>query len=147
MALVLLLCQIMSGRIVEMNIEYDSRPAWRNYWFPILVGVISLPVFGLGLLILLWVVVQRFGNRFYIEKSKIESRAGILSKELRSIRLENLRDVHMKQSVMQRLFAVGDIAFSSSGQSTQEVVFTGIENPQALKDSIDDYLHQRTQSR
>ena len=130
-----------------MNIEYDSRPAWRNYWFQILLGVISLPVFGLGLVILLWVVVQRFGNRFYIEKSKIESRAGILSKELRSIRLENLRDVHMKQSVMQRLFAVGDIAFSSSGQSTQEVVFTGIENPQALKDSIDDYLHQRTQSR
>jgi uncharacterized membrane protein YdbT with pleckstrin-like domain len=129
-----------------MIIEYDSRPAWRNYWFAILIGVISIPVFGFGLVILLWVVVQRYGNRFYIEKSKIESRSGIVSKELRSIRLENLRDVHMKQSVMQRLFSVGDIAFSSSGQSTQEVVFSGIENPQALKDSVDDFLNRPMQT-
>jgi uncharacterized membrane protein YdbT with pleckstrin-like domain len=128
-----------------MGIEYDSRPAWRNYWFAILIGVLSLPVYGLGIFILLWVLFQRLGNRFYIEKSKIESRAGIISKDLRSIRLENLRDVHMKQSVMQRIFSVGDIAFSSSGQSTQEVVFSGIAHPQALKDMVEDYLHQRAQ--
>lgn len=129
-----------------MNIEYDSRPAWRNYWFPILVGFLSLPVYGIGALILLWVVVQRYGSRYYVEKSKIESRAGIISKELCSIRLENLRDVHLKQSVMQRLFLVGDLAFSSSGQSTQEVIFSGIHAPQALKDTIEDYLHQRAQA-
>jgi uncharacterized membrane protein YdbT with pleckstrin-like domain len=129
-----------------MSIEYDSRPAWRNYWFPILIGLLSLPVFGIGALILLWVIIQRYGNRYYVEKSKIESRAGIISKELRSIRLENLRDVHLKQSVMQRLFSVGDLAFSSSGQSTQEVIFSGICAPQALKDLIEDYLHQRAQA-
>lgn len=125
-----------------MNVEYDSRPAWRNYWFAILIGVISIPAFGFGLLILLWVVVQRYGNRFYIERSKIESRAGIISKDLRSIRLENLRDVHLKQTVFQRIFSVGNVAFSSSGQSAQEVIFFGIPNPQALKDEVEDYLHQ-----
>ena len=126
-----------------MNIEYDSRPAWRNYWFPMLIGLLSIPAFGIGFLILLWVVVQRLGNRFYIEKSKVESRAGIISKELRSIRLEHLRDVHLKQSVWQRLFSVGDVAFSSSGQSTQEVVFFGISAPQDLKDNVEDYLQER----
>ena len=35
---------------------------------------------------------------------------------------------------------------ASSGQSAQEVVFTGIADPQALKDEVEDYLHERSQS-
>jgi len=128
-----------------MSVEYDSRPAWRVYWFAILIGVLSLPI-GIGALILLWVAVQRYGSRYTIEKNKIECRSGIISKDLRSIRLENLRDVRLKQSIMQRLFLVGDLAFSSSGQSIEEVTFSGISKPQALKDGVEDYLFLRAQA-
>jgi len=121
------------------SLDFDSRPSWRSYWLGILLGIL-LAVTGVGLLILGWVFWDRLGNRYKVQSGKIESRKGVISKNLKSVRLENLRDIELNQSVLQRLLGIGNLSFSTAGSIGAEVVFDGIANPQDLKDSVEGYM-------
>lgn len=137
---------------------YSSLPAWRTSWFSIGVTAV-LTVAGLGLLLLRffepplqhWVAVgvlvlagivalsilfKHFEWRFVITGDVIESRRGIIGRELRSIRIQDLRNVNVRQSLWQRIFGVGDVEFSSAGGSDVEVVFFSIPDPVGLKDTV-----------
>ena len=120
-----------------MSISYESRPAWREQWLPLTLGILLLPVFGLGLIFILWVVVGRYASHYKIENGRIQVRNGIVSKDERSIRIKDLRDVALKQSVVERLLRIGTLEFSSSGSHGAEVVFAGILKPKILKSQIE----------
>jgi len=137
---------------------YSSRPAWRTSWFRIGVTA-ALAVAGLGLLLFrffeqppqhwvaagalmlagivgLSILFKHLAWRFVITDDVIESRRGIIGRDLQSIRIQDLRNVNVRQSLFQRIFGVGDVEFSSAGSSDVEVVFFSIPDPMGLKDRV-----------
>lgn len=136
---------------------YLAHPAWRNQWFAILslvalvaVGV-SVALRGAGkieplylqaaiagfaiasLWLLLVVLYRHYAWTYTIRDGSIESRRGIIGRDVQSIRVEDLRNVNVHQSIVQRLFKVGDVEFSSAGGAGVEVTFRGVPDPLAVK--------------
>ncbi len=135
------------------------RPAWRNQWLAIIIEallfLLSILMFigtaaseelvyrvSVGLFPLIFVVVaivilyRRYSWRFTITNETIESSYGIISRNVKSIRVKDLRNVNLKQSILQRIFGVGDLEFSSSGGVGIEVSFYGITKPMEIKNQI-----------
>jgi uncharacterized membrane protein YdbT with pleckstrin-like domain len=138
-------------------VHYDSHPAWQYQWSAVLAIAVTLAVslwtlvYGphylgarnahlaisatgaIALYFVLLMLYRRFAWRYLIDDQNIESYQGVLARHVRSIRLEDLRNINVNQSVMQRLFGVGDVEFSSAGGDGIEVVFFGVIDPMAVK--------------
>ena len=145
--------------------RYAARPAWHNQWWQIAVAAAVPVMFGLAIIwgeryfsgatlravlavpaavfvyLIIVVVYRRYSWHYTIDGETIESRQGLIARKLQSIRIRDLRNINLKQSLMQRLLNVGDVEFSSAGGGGVEVVFLGVSDPTAVK-----ALAQRLQS-
>ncbi len=140
--------------------EYRSHPALRNQWFAIFVAIvlfalfvylglkgaaagggtnvqIVLAIIGVPMLVLVGIIVYRYHVwTFTLRGDTIESCKGIIGREVQSIRVQDLRNVNVRQSFFQRLFGVGDVEFSSAGGAGVEVTFYGVTDPLGVKDRV-----------
>ncbi|MHB8742902.1 MAG: PH domain-containing protein [Sulfuricaulis sp.] len=146
--------------------NYRSHPAWRNQWWRI-ASIAPLPI--IFVLALIWeerhsaemplrvvlvavaalfgyllttILYHRYLWRYTINTENIESCRGLIGRQVRSIRLQDLRNINVNQTLMQRILGVGDVEFSSSAGSDVEVVFFGVHDPMGIK-----ALAQRLQDR
>ncbi len=137
--------------------NYIARPAWLNQWWQIGILFLMPVVFVLGYLkghqyfssenlrvvlvviaavfvyLLAVVVYRRYSWAYTINGETIESREGLIARKVCSIRVRDLRNINVKQSLWQRLMGVGDVEFSSAGGSGIEVTFRGVSDPLQVK--------------
>ncbi len=136
---------------------YRSHPAWRNQWWkiasigllPVIFVLTSIwgtqyfseaplravlvAVAALFGYLLATILYHRYLWRYTINTDNIESCRGLIGRKVRSIRLQDLRNINVNQTFMQRIFGVGDVEFSSSAGSDVEVVFFGVSDPMGIK--------------
>lgn len=143
--------------------NYTLRPAWRSQWGLILIAAILflisfLPLWGaiqstngtnggvptslLSVLVVpfigvcLIILYRHFASTFTIEGGNIESRRGIIARKVNSIRIVDVRNINVKQSILDRILGIGDVEFSSAAGTEAEVVFNDIANPMRVKEQI-----------
>ena len=136
-------------------IIYRARPAWRSQWLTLglilILGLLYLTVVptllsdqasamihlaliiaGVCLLgLLLPVLYRHYAWRYTIDEEQIESRYGIVTRDLSSMRIEYLHQIRVRRSLFQRLWGIGDIRFIGPGGN--EIEFKGIAQPLQLK--------------
>ncbi len=84
---------------------------------------------GIGALMLLkWWLTVIFTELSITNKRTI-LRRGIVSRFTTEVQHDDIRNIQVDQSIFERLFGVGDIAISSSGQDDLEVDVDGIPQP------------------
>lgn len=139
------------------NMNYIVRPAWLNQWWHIAIAVLLPFVFIMAYLkghqyfssenlrviyvvivalfvyLVAVVIYRRYSWAYMIDGETIESREGLIARKLCSIRVRDLRNINVKQSLWQRLMGVGDVEFSSAGGSGIEVSFRGVSDPLQVK--------------
>jgi uncharacterized membrane protein YdbT with pleckstrin-like domain len=137
--------------------HYQARPTWRYQWSAVVtIAVMALivvlaAVYGpmyfsarlahliiaaaaaIALYALLLAAYRRLCWRYVIDDHNIESYQGVLARRVHSIRLEDLRNINVNQTVMQRLLGVGDVEFSSAAGGDVEVMFFGVADPMGIK--------------
>ncbi|CAN5187746.1 hypothetical protein BH24PSE2_BH24PSE2_10190 [soil metagenome] len=140
--------------------HYEARPAWRNSLLRIATALflivfaavlyftalehadqpVRVAVAGIGVVIALFLmapsIYEHYAWRYLIADRSIECHHGIFSRDVNAIRLRDLRNVNVRQTLLQRLLGVGDVEFSSAGGSGIEVAFRGIVNPLGLKRKV-----------
>ena len=140
--------------------HYSARPAWRNSILRIATALL-VAVFGgalsltaladsdpplrvavavvatvIALLLLAPGIYRHYAWRYLIADRSIECHYGILSRDVSAVRLRDLRNVNVRQSMLQRILNVGDVEFSSAGGSGIEVAFRGVVDPLGLKRKV-----------
>ena len=137
--------------------NYLARPAWLNQWWQIGIMFLMPVVFVLAYLkghqyfssenlrvvlvvtvavfvyLVAVVIYCRYSWAYTINGETIESREGLIARKVCSIRVRDLRNINVKQSLWQRLMGVGDVEFSSAGGSGIEVSFRGVSDPLQVK--------------
>jgi len=137
--------------------HFDDRPAWHNQWWQIGVAFCLPVVFVLAIFwgdryfsapnlrvvlvviaavfvyLVAVVTFRRYAWRYTIDDETIESRHGIIARKVQSIRIRDLRNINVDQSLVQRLLGLGNVEFSSAGGGGIEVVFYGVADPMSVK--------------
>lgn len=139
------------------TMNYIARPAWLNQWWQI--GIMFLMPFvlvlaylkgnlyfspenlrvvyvvcaGVFVYLIAVVIYRRYSWAYTISSETIESREGLIARKVKSIRIQDLRNINVNQSLVGRIVGVGDVEFSSAGGSGIEVVFRGVDDPLKVK--------------
>ncbi len=125
---------------MEETVLYEEHPAmFRNHPFLFILSIVLIAAFGLGLIILLVWWVQTLGTKLTVTNERITLRKGIFSKYTNEVFHTDIRNVQLDQSFFQRIFDVGTIAISTSGQEGIEISVAGIPHPQQVRDLIDEH--------
>jgi len=144
----------------NFSFSYEGRPAWRNQWLLLtlitLWGLITILItvgvafdkaspddltmlaisWGVFVLLVLVAMYNKYSWRYILRDDQVQSLHGIVARDMKSIRLQDIRNVNVKQSFFQRIFNIGDVQFSSAGGSGIEVAFFGVLDPMALQEKV-----------
>lgn len=99
------------------------------------IWLLALSAIGLFLYGSWWIRCK--GTQLTITNERARLRKGILAKSVTEVWHRDVRNVQLDQSVLQRLFGVGSLGISSSGQSGLEISVSGIPDPERVKELID----------
>lgn len=91
----------------------------------------------------LWALVLRYGTKYIITTERAYSRHGLIGRRETFVTLEEVREVGMNQSAVQRVIGHGSVTFATAGTGTPEVVFSGVANPTTVREQIPDKGHER----
>jgi hypothetical protein len=119
----------------ERVLLVEHASMFRNSPFSFLICVALIPV-GIGLVILFIWWLSALATTLKITNRRATLRYGLISKYTSEVRHEDVRNLQVSQSILQRLFGVGRIAISSSGQSGMEIDVSGIRDPESIKTLI-----------
>ena len=117
----------------------ETNPAmFRESPMLFVVWVLLSPV-GIGLVALgVWWLLTKAATLTITDKRTIVRR-GLLSKHTNEVLHRDIRNIRVSQSFLQRVFGVGKIEISSSGQGDIEIGFAGLRDPEATKALIDEH--------
>jgi hypothetical protein len=121
----------------DSDILYMSHPSmWRSSPGYFLLSVLSIPLFGLGIIILMFWYLKCKGIKFTITSSQITLEEGLLSKKINEVRLKDVKNVQLSQSFGERIFGSGTIGIASSGSDGLEIVVSGLPKPKEIRELI-----------
>ena len=121
----------------ETILYKDSPAMFRNRPLLFLVCCALIP-FGIGALILLVWWIRCLGISLVVTDKRVTLRRGLLSKATNDVLIADIRNVKIEQSMWQRIFGVGKVAVSTSGQADMEIEVQGVPAPERVKAIIND---------
>jgi len=124
-----------SGLQVENDL-WKGKPSYLYYLAHFIFGVLLLPVFGIGLLFILFALLDRNTKVFTLTNRRVMSKAGIISRQVHEVGIKDVRNLNVKQGILERLFGLGTVEVGSAGTAGIEVKFAGVSGPIRVRDLI-----------
>ena len=117
--------------INDEQVMYRARISLWSLWLPILLGVITLPLFGVGLLFWLWAWITYATTELAITNKRVIAKSGLIQRRTIEMFLEKIESIQVDQSVLGRLFDFGSVIISGTG--VHSAPFRNISDPLALR--------------
>ncbi len=115
---------------VVMGLTTEGRA-----WLAILGGVIAL--LGFGVLIVWW--LKTMSASLVVTNKRTIMKKGILARSSSEVVHDNIRNIQIDQTFWQRVWGVGSIGISSSGQDGIEIQLNDLKGPTDIRKVIDLY--------
>lgn len=122
----------------ELDLYFSNKAMFAANPIGFLLTLLLIPVFGIGLLILIVWFIDCQGSSLTVTNKRSILRSGILSKHTSEVLHKDVRNLQVSQGIINRMFGVGSIAISSAGQSDFEIYIRGVTDPYKAKSIIDD---------
>lgn len=122
----------VAGGLMGTGLVWGGRT-----WVPAapltVIGLVLLAVGGCVLLV--WFFQTRF-KTLTVTNKRTRMQYGIIQRHISEVQHDDVRNMQVEQSFLQRLLGVGTLALSSSGQDDLEIVAKGIPHPNHIADEI-----------
>lgn len=119
-----------------MNVLYSEHPVmFKNNPLGFIVSLLLIPVFGLGLIILLVWHLRNKSSKLTVTENDILFEKGLLSKDRSEVNISSVRTVRVKQSFFNRVFGTGRVELYTAGD-VAEITAVGIPDPNKVRELI-----------
>ncbi len=113
-----------------------------NYWHGKNLEWVAL---GVGLLWLAWPLrlqIRRRMTKLILQEDKLRLEFGLLSKTTHTLQLSKIQDITVRQTLLQRILRLGDLALETAGDSGA-LLIRDFDQPQVLADQIMDLAREQ----
>jgi len=115
---------------------FEIRPVLRAYSGLILLGLVLLPFFLIGVVVLFGVFYRVFSRKYRLTSQRLLMERGFLARQMDEVELYRLKDMTVSQGILQRLFGAGTVTVISTDDSHPRVLLRAIADPVAIKEQI-----------
>lgn len=70
-------------------------------------------------------------------------RRGLLSKHINEINHVNIRNVQIRQNLLERIFSTGTVQIASAGQASIEIEVEGLPHPDQIRELINQHRNSQ----
>jgi len=118
---------VASNLIHDEKIEYEGRTSAWVLTPKILIGLILLPLFGLGLIFFVSAAIQYFTTELAITNKRVIAKFGLIRRDTIEMNIAKIESIQIDQSLLGRLFNFGTIVISGAGDPKAPI--PGISKP------------------
>lgn len=97
------------------HIVHAAKLSVWPYSVAILLGIVLLPVFGIGLIIFLIIWIKFISTELAVTNKRIMVKTGFISRQTIELNLSRLETIQVHQSIFGRIFDYGTIVISGAG--------------------------------
>jgi len=101
-----------------------------------LLGLLLIPLFGVGLLVFLFLFFQIKTQRYKISNLLIEHETGLINRKHNSLDNWRIKDVQLNQNFFDRLFKTGTIAVVSIDKLTPVLALKGLPDAKTIYEKL-----------
>lgn len=117
---------------------YASHLRYASGW---VIGILLLALYGVGLLVILIIILDRRSRTYKVTTWRVSTRTGIFLTNTSEIRIQDIRVVNVTRHGLSGLFGVGDLEMGSTGADGIEVVFQDISEAEDVKELVNRLRH------
>ncbi len=115
---------------------FEIRRSPKAFVGQLLLGVLLLPVFGIGVLLLLGVWYKVYAMRYRLSTMRFFITRGLIARHVEELDLFRIKDISLVQGVLQRLLGVGTITILSTDDTNPRIKVSGINQPLEIKEIL-----------
>lgn len=118
---------------IQGNLTIDEKvecEGYVNLWaflWKICVGIILIPIYGIGIVILSLVAVRYYTTEIAITNKRVITKSGLLGRSTTEINIDKIESLKIEQSVIGRFLNFGDVVISGAGN--QQAKILGVISP------------------
>jgi uncharacterized membrane protein YdbT with pleckstrin-like domain len=130
-----LLAAVLVGAIaglISAIVDGNVQVPW------VIVAVLAVFVANLGI-----GIVRRLQTTYTVTTERLTIERGLMTRVLHETRLERVQNVNLRQSLLDRMLAVGTIDFDTAGGAAYDFAFVGVAEPKRLARTVDTALRER----
>ena len=117
-------------------IIWEGNPSnWIHIWFYFL-STLLIPVFGIGLLLILWRYLDTRCHKIKITNERIVEEKGIFSVSYNELELYRVKDITQNQPFFLRIFSLSNIQLNTSDITNPVYVLKGIYNGLVVRQKL-----------
>jgi len=125
------------GSYVERNLMQGEQVVYEGHvslWHlapRIVAGIVLTPLFGLGLLVLLNVVIRYKSTELAVTNKRIVAKFGFIRRSTVEIGVRKIESIQVHQGLLGRMFNFGSIVMAGSGNPQAPI--PGISQPMEFR--------------
>lgn len=120
---------LLGGLVATFFLPHD--PAQENtYW------IIRAVLGALAVILFLWMYIDRSRRKYLVTDHRVSVEFGILSKNSKEMRLEDIRSINLTTTGLSGLIGIGRVEFSSSSMDEDDVVFWNTPGAARIRDLV-----------
>lgn len=87
-----------------------------------------------------WAWLQTRYKRFELTNERLRIRAGVLNKSVDVLELYRVKDLHISQPFLLRLFGLGNVVLITSDKTHPRITINAIANSEQLADTLREHI-------
>lgn len=121
------------------QVLYESHPSmFAGNPILFILSILLCFAYGVGVIILVIWWLRCRGEKLIITDERIIKKEGILGRRENIIYHSDVRNIQVKQGLLQRMFGVGSIGIATSGIAGVEIEINAIPNLMKVRNLIDE---------
>lgn len=97
----------------------------------IILGFVTLPIFGLGLLFFISAAIRYYTTELAVTNKRVIAKTGLISRQTIELNLSKIESIRVDQSILGRMFNFGSIIVAGGGNPQAPVI--GISEPMEFR--------------
>lgn len=95
------------------------NPVWHEFGWQFFWGLLLLPFFGVGLILLIQAFIRQYGKKYILTNKKVIIKEGLFVRHKQVFNIANIITIVTKQSMFQRIFGCGHVVLALPGTKVE----------------------------
>lgn len=99
----------------DEHVVTTINPVWHEFGGQFFLGLLLVPLFGVGLVILIHTLIRQYSNKYILTNKKVIFQDGLFARNKQVFRIANITSISTEQSFLQRIFGCGKVVLALPG--------------------------------
>ena len=117
-----------------------AQTSWIPTIIPVIIGILLLPFYGLGLLIIIPVLLRVWSTELALTNQRVIAKVGLIRRNTVELRIDKVESLGIHQGILGRIFNYGAIVIKGTGVTNTPI--PNIKAPMQFRSIVNNHIEE-----